>query len=287
MVWKVYGQMPALCGAAVVVAFATAAFAQAPAPAAAPSPASLPTPRTADGHPDLTGVWANNGLYSAVAATGVTEAVFGGRDNNFGNFESDTSFASKAARDKPKYKPQYWELVRENETWGNWLDPSMAKCFPIGVPRAGAPVQIVQLKDQVIFWHNDEFYGRNESRFIPTDGRPHNADRASIELYWGDSVGKWEGDTLVIETIGFTDESWIHQRGYPHGFNMKVIERVTRTGNQLRYDLTVEDPEYLVEPWIRPVQTRNLNTNPNAFIAENLPCDPGPEAAVIVWRSRH
>ena len=68
----------------------------------------------------------------------------------------------------------------------------------------------------------------------------------------GYTVGKWEGDTLVLDSIGFSDETWLARGGYFHSDQMRVVEKFTRTGNQMVYDVTVEDPEVLVEPWVMP-----------------------------------
>jgi hypothetical protein len=88
----------------------------------------------------------------------------------------------------------------------------------------------------------------------------------------GDATAKWEGDTLVIESTGFSDESWLHKNGWPHGFKMKVTERLTRIGNDLIWEATVEDPEYLQQPWkMTPIVAR-LNTNANAILGESPPC---------------
>ena len=86
------------------------------------------------------------------------------------------------------------------------------------------------------------FAGQNTFRVVPTDGRAHNEARVKEETWKGDPVGHWEGDTLVIDTIGFTDESWLHKSGYFHSFKLHVVERLTRTGNALRLVTTVDIP---------------------------------------------
>jgi hypothetical protein len=88
----------------------------------------------------------------------------------------------------------------------------------------------------------------------------------------GSSRARWEGHTLVIESIGFSDETWLHKNGYIHGFNMKVTEKLTRRGNLLIWEATVEDPEFLEQPWVMTPMIRQLNTDPNAFLPEALPC---------------
>jgi hypothetical protein len=113
---------------------------------------------------------------------------------------------------KPLYKPEYWAQVRENDANGNELDPEF-KCRLYGVPRLGAPAQIIRSKDQVVLLYAGGFAGQNTFRVVPTDGRPHNPERVKQETWKGDPVGHWEGDTLVIDAVGFTDESWLHKNG--------------------------------------------------------------------------
>jgi hypothetical protein len=242
--------------------------------AQAPTAAQPPTPRAPDGKPDLTGIWipgVRGGGASRYDEQG-GETVFAARDNSFENFENDNALRRLGDRNKPLYKPEHWAKVRENDANGNELDPEF-KCRPYGVPRMGAPSQIVQTKDQVVLLYAGGFAGQNTFRVVPTDGRPHNQARVTQETWKGDPVGHWEGDTLVIETIGFTDESWLHKSGYFHGFKLKVVERITRTGNTLRWVATVDDPEVLIEPWTMNPVTRVLDARPDAFVAEDLPCE--------------
>ena len=222
-------------------------------PAQAQAPAAVPAlPRTPEGRPDFTGIYIPGGTLPS----GATELVFGGRDNDFGALEEDNALVRMQDRNKPLYWPKYWKQVRDNDYNGNWREPGYS-CKPDGVPRLGAPSQIVQTKDYVI---------------LPIN-RPHIQARVVAETFLGDSVATFDGETLVIETIGFTDESWLHKSGYMHGFDMKVTERLTRQGNNLRWVATVEDPEYLQEPWVMNPVVRQLNTNADAFVPEDLPCN--------------
>jgi hypothetical protein len=264
-------------GAAVLIGtllLGVPAGAQAPAAQAPAAQAPVPTPRAADGKPDLSGIWLPTGrrVVGAKYDESGGEAVFAARESSFENFENDNALQRLGDRNKPHYKPEFWAKVRENDANGNELDPEF-KCRPYGVPRLGAPSQIVQTKDQVVLLYSGGFAGQNTFRVVPTDGRPHNQARVVQETWMGDPVGHWEGDTLVIDTIGFTDESWLHKSGYFHGFKLHVVERLTRTGNSLRWEATVEDPEVLMEPWTMNPLTRVLDTRPNAFVAEDLPCD--------------
>jgi hypothetical protein len=245
------------------------------ASAQAPQAQVVATPRASDGKPDLTGIWVPAGGRAGGATFdefGSGETVFPARDGSFENFENDNALRRLGDRNKPLYRPEFWAQVRENDANGNQLDPEF-KCRSYGVPRMGAPSQIVQTKDQVVLLYAGGFAGQNTFRVIPTDGRPHNQTRVTQETWKGDPVGRWDGDTLVIDTIGFTDESWLHKSGYFHSFKLHVIERLTRTGNTLRWEATVEDPEVLLEPWRMNPITRVIDARPNAFVPEDLPCE--------------
>ncbi len=249
------------------------AFAYAQTP---PAPAAKAvTPRTTDGKPDLSGIWVpppNRAVVSTFNDAGSGQQVYAAREGNFENFENDNALRRMGDRNKPLYKPEFWSQVRENDANGNELDPEF-KCRLYGVPKLGAPAQIVQTKDQVVLLYAGGFAGQNTFRVVPTDGRPHNQARVVQETWKGDPVAHWDGDTLVIDTIGFTDESWLHKSGYFHSFKLHVIERLTRDGNTLRWEATVEDPEVLLEPWTMNPIIRVLDARPDAFVAEDFPCD--------------
>jgi hypothetical protein len=129
-------------------------------------------------------------------------------------------------------------------------DPTV-DCFPAGVPYVlvvPVPFEIVQTSDRItqLFEYN------HNVRRIYTDGRGHPADLAETESapWMGHSIGHWEQDTLVIETVGFNDRSWLDRLGHPHSRQLKVTERVRRTSSQaLEYGVTIEDPEAYTAPW--------------------------------------
>jgi hypothetical protein len=235
--------------------------------------------KLSDGHPDLTGLWVLGGPPTGLAS-GDTDVTFAGRGGTFAGFESDGGLyresqvdsADVNAPNMPRYKPEFWDKIIDLDFNGNAEDPQQY-CMPPGLPRLGAPAQIIALKDQplVLLFYNGG-YTRDVVRQIWTDGRPHNPLVVAAETWNGDPVGHWDGDTLVIESIGFTDASWLHKNAYIHGFNMKVTERLKRTGNILTWDATIEDPDYLAEPWNLTPVTRFLNSSPNAQLVESLPC---------------
>src|SRR5256712_5375119 len=116
-----------------------------------------------------------------------------------------------------------------------------------------------------MFYTTSDYGGGNrEFRVIPTDDRKHNPQRAIEATYLGYTVGRWEGDTLVLDSTSFVDSTWLGRGGFFHSEQMHVVERFTRQGDVMLYDVTVEDPEVLVEPWVLPTRTLRRNTNPDA-----------------------
>jgi hypothetical protein len=122
----------------------------------------------------------------------------------------------------------------------------------------------------VIFLYEGGESSINTFRVIPTDDRAHDPD--ADPSYLGDSVGRWEGDTFVVDAVNFTDRTWLAQDGKFHIDAMHVTERLTRTGNTLKYEVTVDDPKVFTRPWIMNSRTLKLNTDPKAFLEENPPC---------------
>jgi len=84
-------------------------------------------------------------------------------------------------------------------------------------------------------------------RAIPTDGRKHPENLPPS--FMGDSVGKWEGDTFVIDTIGLNDRTWLDTAGHQHTDNLHVIERMRRTPDTILYEYTIDDPKMYAQPW--------------------------------------
>ena len=121
------------------------------------------------------------------------------------------------------------------------------QCLPPGTPRIyahPAPFEIFQTSDRVMIVY--EF--QHLVRHVFTDGREHRPDR--LPTWMGESIGHWEGDFLVVETVTFNDETWIDRRGVPHSDQLRVVERIHRSDeNELIVDITVEDVVAFTEPW--------------------------------------
>jgi hypothetical protein len=237
------------------------------APAAAKTGA-VTTPRRADGKPDLNGSWgrafnpiAGNGRRrcgpTQVKGGGINpeSGCTGGQDNFWVEYEwiSPSRFGVLGL---PTYKPEFWDKIQELDQWTNKYDPVMT-CKPLGLPRHGTPTRIVQTDKDVIFFYPinaDYGGGNNEYRDIPTDGRARSAQAENLATFYGQSIGTWQGDTLVIDSINFDDGTWLGRGGFFHSGSLHIVEKITRVGNELRYDMTIEDPEVLLEPWVMPTR---------------------------------
>ncbi len=242
-----------------------------------PSQTSESTPRTADGKPDLTGNWISGGMNwrygnrrcGPTQAEGCSEAW-----NQTIDFEWEAP--SRYGPNRPLYKPENWDKVQQLDMWTNKEDPVMT-CQPLGIPRHGPPLRIVQSANDVIFFYGqyaDGGGGYGEYRIIPTDGRKHDPKQAIETKYMGYTVGRWEGDTLVLDSISFNDYTWLARGGFFHSDQMRVVEKLTRKGNEILYEVTVEDPVVLVEPWV--MTPRKLRILPNAdagLLPERGNCD--------------
>ena len=267
-----------------------------------PPAASGTTPRTPDGHPDLSGVWnglGDNllGVPNQIANVGVDINEHGARDVYSGakiavyprNYENNWDISGESGArgeraatllrrigsDVPIYKPQYWQTVKDLDANANEEDPSN-NCMPPGVPRAGIPSYIGQTPNYVMLLYPGQgglIATQTSYRMIPLDGRKHTPIDDLDGSYTGEGIGHWEGDTLVIDTYGFNTSTWFGQLGgYFHSENMHVIEKFTRNGNELTWVATVDDPDVLLEPWTMTPRVAMLNPNPKAMLPESLPC---------------
>ena len=142
------------------------------------------------------------------------------------------------------YRPE--ALARKKENAQNWMtrDPEV-KCYMPGIPRGtyqGLPFQIVQTPQDILMTY--EF--ANASRIIYM-----NSKEESPSAFWmGWSRGRWEGETLVVDVTGFTDQTWFDRAGNFHSEALHVVERYTATGpDHLWYEATIEDPTVFTRPW--------------------------------------
>ena len=206
-----------------------------PMPSVGQTAAATPyTPlRTADGHPNLQGIWqvvntAAWDLEAHQASLGVPaghSVVEGGAI---------------------PYQPSALAKKKDNFEQRATLDPE-TRCYLPGVPRITYmpyPFQIIQQADKVSIAYE---YLR-AIRYIYMSGNPHPP--GPIDWWMGDSRGRWEGNTLVVDVIHFNDQTWFDRAGNFHSDALHVIERYTPTGpDHLRYEATIEDPNVFSRPW--------------------------------------
>ncbi len=242
------------------------------------------TPRLADGHPDMTGNWSGPPLAitgSGNRRCGPTQVAGGGINPEVGckipqdNFWVDYEWISPSrfGPSRPNYKPEFWDKIQELDQWTNKDDPVMT-CQPLGIPRQGTPTRIIQSATDIIFFYNEysDYGGGNyEYRDIPTDGRKRPETVESY--YYGLSIGKWEGDTLVIDSTNFTDSTWLGRGGLFHSADMHTTEKLTRVGNEIRYEMTIDDPDSFIEPWVMPTKILRARQGEPAIQHERAYCE--------------
>ena len=173
-------------------------------------------PRTSDGKPDLQGIWMSRNA----AGFDVTEIAEG-------------------------HEIPYLPDALEREQKGSRVDP-IAHCAMPGVPRITYmpyPFQILQRPGYVVFMY--EYM--HDQRIVRTTPRDH---LDGIDLWLGDSVGHWEGDTLVIDVTNLRPETWLDSARHTHSEALHVVERYTRTAaDTITYEATIEDPKTYSKPW--------------------------------------
>ena len=281
------------CFDMALLPISTAAQQKAPA---AQSAATKPTPRTADGHPDLSGFYNLVDIYHGDlkeekpgqhvvnrTADGSVFFDYGGANGSTGddngsngntrvrqiqNGKVNMLDRTCVSCEEPPYKPEYLAKVKAigDAMYGDAspLDPQY-DCKPYGVPRGslrgggGYAMQVVQNAKVVAFLYEDR--PGPYFRIIYIDGRQHPEDLD--KSYFGDSIGHWEGDTLVVDVVGLNDETWLGsgtvgpKYAMMHSDQLHVTERWTRTGDVLTWEATVEDPVMFTRPWLMtPRQTQ-------------------------------
>jgi hypothetical protein len=233
-----------------VFAAAIALVALVPFPSVMLAQTPAPAKPTNQSHVDLAGDWG----YGIGRAFGLDE-------------EKDTG-AGKAgtAQDKTPYQP--WALAKmkserfgrgEEGTFANTTDPHIKYCDPIGTPRIWtwpSKFKFLQTPDAVFIIYE---YGMSWRVVWLNRNHPDDPD----PTWWGDSVGKYEGpDTLVVDTIGFNDKTWLDMVGRPHSDKLHLIERFRRVDkDRLEITLTIDDPGAYTKPWTYgPMPVKALKT---------------------------
>jgi hypothetical protein len=186
--------------------------------AKAPKGPAKPTPRTPDGKPDLSAIWSPDR-----------------------NFIYDFRDALKPGEDLPL---QPWAAKLSKERMSK--DDPEANCLPTGVPRqAPYPWRIVQTPTHIFFLFEGNIHSYRQI-FMNQSKHPDDIN----PTWYGDSIGHWEGDTLVVDTVGFNDRFWFDFAGHPHTEKLHVVERYRRPdSNHLEYETTIDDPGAYSKPF--------------------------------------
>jgi hypothetical protein len=261
-----------------------------------PTNTTAPTPRIGK-VPDLTGNWtvAQNGwignyMGNGGRRCGPTQVLPCNRGTNQTEDFALYSPSRFGQFGTPLYKPQHWDKVIDLDMWTNKYDPVMT-CQALGVPRQGAPRRIWQTESDITFLYQggDAGGGYGEYRIIPIDASRKHTENDKLELtYMGIGIGRFEGDTLVVESIGFIDTTWIGRGGFFHSSEMRVVEKFRREGDAIFYDVTVEDPEVLVEPLVFPTRIMRRNPAANAgLLREQGHCETDFETQGAATQIRH
>jgi hypothetical protein len=277
---------------AAVAAFAGMASAQQAAPAApqatpaAPTAAPQPAAPGAK-QPDLNGIWGGQLVEGGTSTVDSCKTVVdafareGGRfayqgrtgSQQWVTFEQDCGIGHRGKMDKPIYKPEFWQSVRLHDyfantgnEWNDWSDPDWKGID--GVPRMGPPNKIVQTATEVVFMYQTG----NLFRVIPTDCRAWDPVERYDQTTMGLAVGCFLDDgTLVVKETGFSDGTWLDWNGYVHSNEMGVTETFKRNGDNLVYNVVVEDPVYFMEPWNWGSRSLALQKGVGAQLMQDVP----------------
>jgi hypothetical protein len=236
--WMVSGAAAWMVSAAMVVMAPVPASAQyqqgrAGATASKLPPNPNPMPRTADGKPDLSGTWQAGGV-SINGEPGAPPLH---------------PLPSSPVRPPARQPIPYQEWAEAKRKTFTVLDDPTSKCFLPGVPRITGmpmPLEIVQTpKEVVILYESFRAWRR-----IPLNDKLEHSDDLT-PTWMGDSVGRWDGDTLVVDVTGFNDKTWLSGLGTIHTEKLHVVERYKPINyDTILYEATVEDPGSLTKPWV-------------------------------------
>jgi hypothetical protein len=217
--------------------------------------AAYRAPRTADGKPDLNGIWQALNEANYDLETHMARPAMALRAGPYGPLPAAPVLALGAVGSVPPgvgvveggpipYKPE--ALAKKKANQENWLekDPEI-KCYLPGVPRATyipQPFQIFQSASA--FFIAYQYAGAVRNIYLKDPGPP------PVDSWMGQSVGKWEGETFVVDSKGFNDQSWFDRAGNFHSDKLHVVERLTRTSPDIiTYEATIEDPDVFTRPW--------------------------------------
>lgn len=227
-------------------------------------------PRAADGKPNLSGFWANAGPNWGFNSPRPKDSPPGPFDYHHAGQLAPMELTPWA---KEQLLYNLDPLAREvgdgpeGRIRGRTeLDPRM-RCVPAGAYRLGLPQMIVQVPGKIFFFFDTD----HERRQIFVDGRGHPKPE-DLEFTWnGHSIGRWDGDTLVVDTVGMRDETWLDTGGRVHSTDLHMVERIRFIDSDtLEWETTLTDPKVFVKPF---VERRTLKSRSNYDFTENIVCE--------------
>ena len=208
--------------------------------------------RTADGQPGLEGIWRQRSDIStySIQASAIDREEhtrIGGQATQFGRPIVDPRDGMIPYQPWAAERAKFLNVQHRAPQKLEYLDP-VSRCFMSGVPRmvyqGASSTRILQFPDKIVFLH--EWW--HHYRVVYLDNRPRVPE--GIRLWMGDSRGRWEGNTLVVEVTNNSEKTWFDIVGNFHGDRMKVTERWTRTGpDTIEYIATMDDPTVYTRPW--------------------------------------
>ncbi len=228
-----------------------------------PALRNKPIPRRQDGKPDLYGFWAEWRRVAGLPGP-VGEAAAERRKEFTENLpEAEPMALTPWAAERHLYNMD--PLYHDGDRVRNELDPS-SHCFPPGTARLGAPFQIVHTPREVFIIYEDN----HEVRQVFMDGRKHPED---YDLTWnGHSIGRWDRDTLVVDTFGLRDETLLDAAGHVHSSELQIVERIRRIAyDVLEIEKTLTDPKALAKPYT--TRRTFVLAPPDWDILEDIPCE--------------
>jgi len=235
--------------------------------------------QTNNGHPDLSGTWLFSIDLPPVALkkqtngqTSIKTIDASGRRAATENVAGAQPFTAA-----PVYKPEFRAKVKDLFDHESKTDP-VFYCDRPGIPRIGPPRRIIQLPNEFVFLYED--ISGDPYRIIPVGGA-HKKD--GNPSYYGDSIARWEGSTLVVDVVNFVDSTWFGEDGYFHSDAMHVTERFWRSGPNLVYQVTVEDPKVLTVPWTMAPRV----VKPSTELLEESPKCTESDSKLLVNNDHH
>ena len=259
--------------ALVTIGLPSSPFAQRAAQSTGAAPAASMVARTADGKPDLTGVWQGGSTQRGTWEEANRGFGVGGTGRDPAAPANPSSSERPAGAEAAPYQP--WAAKKVVEAFNRrGIDDPTTLCLPPGLPRANNvslfPIQIIQTPQQIVILY--EYM--SVFRVIPLNAK-HPDDL--IPSYMGNSVGRWEGDTLVVDVTGFNDKTWLAGTGTFHTDALHITERYTRVNkDQINYDVIMEDPNVLTKPWaMRSTLMLREGTRLQEYVCAENNLDPG------------